>query len=385
MDEYVIIEKSSLKSMADSVRTTTGSTENIAVSALSNEVATAIASGGLPTGGAPYQQLVTDGEGNAKWEDRTHYPYEQTVGIQEESVAFKEMFPGAYMGNISYPDSITFTVGQTIKIVFDGQSYDLSCRETEAGPLYGNASIFGTIIGQSLPDTGEPFVFYPDDSSFTFASLSTEAQHTISAEWKELSFHKIDKKYLPEIVFPDITWDEILDKPFSSTKIKATVKGSGAVNIIVGNTYSDPINTTMAFKTGFNYKVVGTVALANSSGKSYLLSVNGFCQCADGFLILGHIPVSGGKKITVSLCSKENQYYAGQFRFSSPDTFGEFTITANLTFSVEAKQLDQNVIPASIQRVGEDVIFPSSTSGSSKKFKITVDDSGTISATEVTS
>lgn len=26
--------------------------------------------GGLPTGGAPYQQLVTDGEGNAKWEDR---------------------------------------------------------------------------------------------------------------------------------------------------------------------------------------------------------------------------------------------------------------------------------------------------------------------------
>ena len=28
---------------------------------------------GLPTGGAPYQQLVTDGEGNAKWEDRLAY------------------------------------------------------------------------------------------------------------------------------------------------------------------------------------------------------------------------------------------------------------------------------------------------------------------------
>lgn len=29
--------------------------------------------GGLPTGGAPYQQLVTDGGGNAKWDDRLAY------------------------------------------------------------------------------------------------------------------------------------------------------------------------------------------------------------------------------------------------------------------------------------------------------------------------
>lgn len=357
------------------------------VDAKAREDISKLSESGLPSGGAPYQQLVTDGAGNAKWEDRTHYPYEQTVGIQEESVSFREMAPGVYMGNMTYPDSITFTNGQTIKIVFDGQSYDLSCRETEVGKLYGNTSIFGTLIGQSLPDTGEPFVFYQEDSSFTFASLSTEAQHMISAEWKELSFHKIDKKYLPEIVFPDITWDEILDKPFSSTKIKETVKGNGAVEIIVGNSYSDKINTTMAFKSGFNYKVVGTVALANSSGKSYLLSVNGFCPCTDGFLILGSIPTSGGKKITVSLYSKAHQYYAGKFRFDSPanfDNFGKFTITANLTFSVEAKQLDQNVIPASIQRVGEDVILPSSTEGSTKKFKVTVDDSGAITATEVT-
>ena len=46
--------------------------------------------------------------------------------------------------------------------------------------------------------------------------------------------------------------------------------------------------------------------------------------------------------------------------------------------------MDVNYIPNTIQRVGDDVIIPSSTSGSSKKFKITVDDSGTIKATEVT-
>ena len=46
--------------------------------------------------------------------------------------------------------------------------------------------------------------------------------------------------------------------------------------------------------------------------------------------------------------------------------------------------IDSNYIPDTIQRVGDDVIIPSSTADSTKKFKITVDDSGTISATAVT-
>lgn len=50
----------------------------------------------------------------------------------------------------------------------------------------------------------------------------------------------------------------------------------------------------------------------------------------------------------------------------------------------EIKQLDDALIPNTIQRVEGDVIIPSSTADSTKKFKITVDDSGTISATEVT-
>lgn len=49
------------------------------------------------------------------------------------------------------------------------------------------------------------------------------------------------------------------------------------------------------------------------------------------------------------------------------------------------KMMDETYIPSTIQRVGGDIIVPSSTPDSTKKFKITVDDTGTISATEVTS
>ena len=42
-------------------------------------------------------------------------------------------------------------------------------------------------------------------------------------------------------------------------------------------------------------------------------------------------------------------------------------------------------IDALLQRVDEgEIILPSSTAGSTKKFKLTVDDTGAVSATEVT-
>ena len=50
----------------------------------------------------------------------------------------------------------------------------------------------------------------------------------------------------------------------------------------------------------------------------------------------------------------------------------------------QIKQIEEKYIPDSIQRVGDDLIINSSTEGSTKKFKISVDDSGTISAVEVT-
>ena len=45
------------------------------------------------------------------------------------------------------------------------------------------------------------------------------------------------------------------------------------------------------------------------------------------------------------------------------------------------KKIDSKFIPSDLN----EIVLPSSTSGSTKKFKITVDDTGTISATEVTS
>ena len=66
-------------------------------------------------------------------------------------------------------------------------------------------------------------------------------------------------------------------------------------------------------------------------------------------------------------------------------TISDFRISSiHVQTAHELKQLDEKYIPSTIQRVGDDLILLSSTADSTKKFKITVDDSGTLSVTEVT-
>ena len=70
------------------------------------------------------------------------------------------------------------------------------------------------------------------------------------------------------------------------------------------------------------------------------------------------------------------QYYVSGIASADSDT-PEITWDGNIE---TIKTIDPKYIPSELN----EIVLPSSTSGSSKKFKITVDDSGTISATEVT-
>ena len=69
--------------------------------------------------------------------------------------------------------------------------------------------------------------------------------------------------------------------------------------------------------------------------------------------------------------------YPGYWKFNCRVN-GQHTLTLSGP-AASTKKIDPKYIPSELN----EIILPSSTSGSSKKFKITVDDSGAISATEV--
>ena len=95
--------------------------------------------------------------------------------------------------------------------------------------------------------------------------------------------------------------------------------------------------------------------------------------------------------------SEETKFYwapiinLGAFYFSYQQTGSSYAseeyerleITDGLTFTT--KNANEDEVRHKVALEGDrEIILSSSTSGSTKKFKITVDDSGTISATEVT-
>ena len=318
MDEYVIIEKSSLKSMADTIRTTTGSTENIAVSALSNEVATAIAGGGLPTGGAPYQQLVTDGDGNVKWEERLAY---DTVGeikyLDEKALTFSDA-----SGNLKasiFTETLAISVGDTVTVTWDGTPYNCIVDDTIGTLVFGNMGIIGR--GE---DTGEPFIFLPDSSGWAVGTTDSSASHVVSISGYGVSVKKIDAKYM--------------DMSDISSVLKVSISGSE----------TDGFSASHTGEEIYLEYSKGKFVYAEYKGKLFYLTNNP--RLNDGVSVFRQLDYYGG--------------YTNRFAVEE--------------FSVKA---DGSVVHK--YALGA-LVMNSSTSRSTKKFMITVDDSGTISATEVT-
>ena len=256
----------------------------------------------VPADGQAYQQLVTDADGNTKWEDRLAY----------EGTNWKDFVLDP---STTFPTEITgFTMppaGDTVRIKVNG------VESVETVVSYSLNTSQGRYIGSHMPPSvaaGAPgwCVFCLDGEEEVHGR--TNVPMTISLLLPEV--HKIDQKYVPKEVY-FVKYDgRSLDKTFDEI---TESYNAGMLVILEG---------------GGNY---------------------GFLKHIDPeelwFLI--H---NGGS--SARLC-----------------------LTANNTIDIE---LFRYLTTADNGTLVNTLILPSYTSGSSKKFKITVDDTGTISATEVT-
>jgi hypothetical protein len=147
--------------------------------------------------------LVTDGEGNAKWEARTHYSEIAEVAIYSEVTAI--YVEGSNM--IVEPYSTYPTVGNTYTVSFGETQFDCVATEFDAEgiPLVvlGNLSPLG--VGE---DTGEPFLMmmYPENVASSvgvyvelmmFTGETTDIVVSVSGMVEVV--HKIDEKYIPSV------------------------------------------------------------------------------------------------------------------------------------------------------------------------------------------
>ena len=128
----------------------------------------------VPSGSAPYKQLVTDGEGNVQWEDRLVYAVKANELIAEQTITTYES--GAYGYTAKLNGSLRLEEGKIYFVNFDGKDYECVAwfHPDWDAICIGNGSIIGADRGNS-----EPFVFDELDGNI-YLDVEEPETHKVS-------------------------------------------------------------------------------------------------------------------------------------------------------------------------------------------------------------
>lgn len=308
----------------------------------------------------------------------------ETVLVEESTVTFFEI-GGLGLYTAEFSSTFEATVGETCKVSWDGTVYECTCVYFDGNTVIGNLSIVG-----AGSDTGEPFFMGVENGvKIQIITADTSASHTISISGFAPEVVKIDEKYLPESSFTNAEWSNISNKIVDYKQHSLSLSASGEpIHIGTGSSFSgNRINDKLKFEDGMAYEINGSINLHSPAGDYvYTLDVNGHYTCSDGHVVFGSCYDEYYEEyIEIGLFTSSDNYY----NYGKLCAFavlsgggGTYTFDINITVTEEAKQLPDICIGENIQRVGDDVIIPSSTPDSTKKFKITVDDSGAPTITD---
>ena len=182
-------------------------------------------------GGIPYQHLVTDGNGNAKWEDRLAYveqSFEKITYDSNEEITFNNSSDGTYEGQ--FPVNLSSSEcpdGTKLKVSLDGTEYITNVSVIkESGHTFRVAGNLHS-INPDAPDTSEPFyavmmladeVTAPGQSICQFFTTLSGDKHTVKIFLAEEIVHPVDEKFMPVLTSPN------------GTKFKITVDDTGTIS-----------------------------------------------------------------------------------------------------------------------------------------------------------
>ena len=285
----------------------------------------------------------------------------ETVSVEESTVSFSGS-GGMYSAQIQ--SNFEATAGETYKVSWDGAVYECVCVDFRNALFIGNLSI---AFGGS--DTGEPFLMgIANGSRIEIYTTNTSASHTISISGSIAEVVQIPDKYISD-TFRDVViagyplyWSENdwikYYGLFQSGKL-LMVNG-------IGSSHSEGYVLSMAYVSHGAHNI----SVVDSTGNFYNL---GRYQDGEEYKFYWDPIISYGA--FYFQYDKTGSY--------TSEAYKKLEISDGLTFTT--KNANEDEVRKKVVLDGDkEIILSSSTADSTKKFKITVDDSGTISATEVT-
>ena len=225
----------------------------------------------------------------------------------------------------------------------------------------------------------------------------------------DLGNGKYDIKKLPEECIPDSVNNKIEIVQSAANKAQSTANKAWSIteNKLSGKTWTQSDITSGSFSALY---YADGIWVAGSMYKGLYYSTNGktwtqsnltseyfsALYYADGIWVAGSqynglYYSTNGKTWTQSdltsgsfsaLYYADGIWVAGERQNGKGLYYSQSKLAFTKTVDTQIAEINQSM--NQFQRIGDDVIISSSTPDSTKKFKITVDDTGTISATEVT-
>ena len=309
-------------------------------------------------------------------------------------------------GNVgveTLPEIIPISGNTEYMVEWDGIPYRLTAKNVEGfddAAFIGNAALI-----QTGADTKEPFCIVTINDQVTQITAAVATEHTVAISTFVSSVIPIDSKFLPQNVFD---YNALNNKPVMLEPLNIAInKQESSSRIHAGTDYIDGVNEALEVVDGVFYRISGTISLTYLGNRTTAeLTLNGLYPSkkdSKQYIELNEVGKYPGDpeferkpwSFTVyKLFSTNSYFYPGALQISCDvdNTSATFDIEINLTIEKMIMQIDEDCIPDTIARKAEldsritdkEVILTSSTTDSTKKFKITVDDTGTIKATEVT-
>lgn len=301
-----------------------------------------------------------------------------TTLMEEQQVAFT-LNGGFYVAQLT--NALEIVEGQTYTVNWDGTEYICVSSLTDMGLIIGNLSIMS--LGD---DTGEPFMYTynAEQAVGMFITLDTAASHTISVKTTAEAITPMAEEFIPSGITAVM---ENAQTAANSAQAVANINKEVldcAFSSVATFTFDKQTSgrDTFAFN-GFNYykisdfnpapsDVISFKGTKESGGELSKITTGNNCVEYGFFIVVasaGDCSLAISETNTESFTAPSAGLYA-QYEVDNTDQTagtGEFTLReATGSFSITG------------------LFLKSSTADSTKKFKITVDDSGNISATEVT-
>lgn len=320
--------------------------------------------------------------------------YVEGMGYTETAV--KELLPEqeVTIGDDGYTQmdvQLTLIKGKSYTVMFNGTEYECIAWSHGNGICVGNGSIYG----DASQGNGEPFSIDSYTGGDIYLNVMNAGTYTVSISGEGEVIHPIEMKYLPDIAAvktvngnaPDENGNVVIEVP-EEIDTSNFVALTGAQTITGSKTFG------------------GLLHVGQVSGVSSLSGVSTFVidpSSASGAFINMQYESNGGPWPVTLVANYENK---GILKLSNGRTNSSKTViscddialyssdTGHIKIAGTSSATSNNIavtgmrtngsIADSVTLTGVDVLIPSSTKGSTKMFKITVYDDGTLSATEVT-